>query len=263
MLEERDQDRICSSCLKSFNRENNFCPFCGASATSSRSSLERLKRKWNLEATEEWRDVQSIFFFYLLSLTVIFLPFVIIKEGFKADIVASTGVTLLTLIWMFTFRKQVFPLMNKLGLGLKGLCIVVAIWLITFAFAELLVFVLQRLFVMEEIKYLDVYIKSGAGVGGAIFFVCVIPAVVEEIAYRGIILGVLEKVLKPRDAILVSSAVFAIAHVAILTLPIQFFFGVYCAWLRVRTKSLYPGMIAHFGHNFMIVMNELYKFSPL
>jgi membrane protease YdiL (CAAX protease family) len=46
-------------------------------------------------------------------------------------------------------------------------------------------------------------------------------------------------------AILVTGALFGLTHGLLIGLPVLAFFGVIVGWLRVRTDSVYPGMLLH------------------
>ena len=71
-----------------------------------------------------------------------------------------------------------------------------------------------------------------------------IAPVVEELTYRG--LGI--SLLLPYGAslaILVTGVLFGATHGLLVALPVLAFFGVAVGWLRVRTDSVYPGMLLH------------------
>ena len=82
------------------------------------------------------------------------------------------------------------------------------------------------------------------------------PAIFEELASRGVIFGALERVLAVREAIMVSALLFMIIHLAVLSFPHLLVLGLVLGYLRVRTGSLYPGMVLHFTHNLLVVMSE-------
>ena len=78
------------------------------------------------------------------------------------------------------------------------------------------------------------------------FFVVVtlVAPAVEELTYRG--LGI--SLLLPWGAVLAIGAtglLFGAAHGLLVALPILTAFGLVVGWLRVRTNSVYPGMVLH------------------
>ncbi len=85
------------------------------------------------------------------------------------------------------------------------------------------------------------------------FCIAVLPAFFEELAYRGVVLGVLKK-FDNTLAIFGSSYLFAMLHGNISQIPFAFTLGVMFAFLRIKTNSMLPGMILHFGNNFISVI---------
>ena len=73
------------------------------------------------------------------------------------------------------------------------------------------------------------------------------PAVSEEIAMRGAILGTLRRPLGDVGAAVASSALFALIHIPPggYRVPFTFALGLSLAALRLRTGSIVPGVIAH------------------
>ncbi|HXQ46712.1 MAG TPA: type II CAAX endopeptidase family protein [Caulobacteraceae bacterium] len=73
--------------------------------------------------------------------------------------------------------------------------------------------------------------------------------ITEEIAFRGYVMGMLRRVVSPTWAILISSLLFAFAHLTqglyADKLLVYFLAGIGIAFVAYRTGSLIPAMIAH------------------
>ena len=82
-------------------------------------------------------------------------------------------------------------------------------------------------------------------------FVAIIPAVFEEILFRGILLKNLNA--RPMFCVLVSALCFSFYHGSVVKLLYQFIFGVMLALIFYSSKSLIPCIIAHFFNNFIIL----------
>jgi membrane protease YdiL (CAAX protease family) len=74
--------------------------------------------------------------------------------------------------------------------------------------------------------------------------VTVVAPFVEELTYRGLGVGLLLP-YGPWIAILTTGVLFGAAHGLVEGLPVLAFFGIVVGWLRVRTDSVYPGMLLH------------------
>lgn len=86
----------------------------------------------------------------------------------------------------------------------------------------------------------------------------IIVPIAEEIYFRGILLNALLKlkifINKPWIAILISSAVFSLAHIVWVAIPFFFIGGILLAWCKYRTNSLLPSILMHAFNNSLIVI---------
>jgi sodium transport system permease protein len=81
----------------------------------------------------------------------------------------------------------------------------------------------------------------------------VLPAVCEELAFRGFILSGLLRGLSPRTAILLGSFLFAVYQMNVFQFLPYFVFGLVLGLLAVRTGSVLPAMLFHLLHNFLVL----------
>jgi membrane protease YdiL (CAAX protease family) len=79
-----------------------------------------------------------------------------------------------------------------------------------------------------------------------------LQAFAQEVQFRGMLLGALERTMSPRWANICQAAVFGLAHLAISYggpeapfVPITFLVGLAFGWLVRRTNSLWPAVIIH------------------
>lgn len=82
---------------------------------------------------------------------------------------------------------------------------------------------------------------------------CLAPAIIEEVAFRGLIQHWLGMAMQPRKALVIASALFAAMHFSILSFPYLFLVGLLLGWTWWKTRSLYPCMLVHFLHNFVVI----------
>lgn len=84
-------------------------------------------------------------------------------------------------------------------------------------------------------------------------FVAVIPAILEEVAIRGILLQPLRR-YGDWFAIIVSSIIFSLLHGNMVQIPYTVLAGVYFGYVAVATGSIWPSIIMHFLNNFYSVL---------
>jgi membrane protease YdiL (CAAX protease family) len=111
---------------------------------------------------------------------------------------------------------------------------------------------LERSWWIQELR------ESGLGQPTLIALVCVFPAVVEEIAFRGLVQHWLQVAIRPMRAVLLASALFTVLHFSVLSAPYLFAAGMLLGWAKWKTGSLYPSMLIHFLHNLIVL--EFFRF---
>ena len=91
---------------------------------------------------------------------------------------------------------------------------------------------------------------GAATVVAGFILACVIAPVFEELFYRGVILSLL-KGYGNGAAVVVSALMFAFAHGSVTLVTSTFACGIILGYVTVRSGSLLPAMIIHFGNNFI------------
>ncbi len=81
--------------------------------------------------------------------------------------------------------------------------------------------------------------------------ICVLPAILEEILFRGIILEGLQK-CGTIFAVLISGLIFALFHCNVAQFAYQFIYGVMLALIVVVSKNVIYSMLAHFLNNVVV-----------
>ncbi len=87
----------------------------------------------------------------------------------------------------------------------------------------------------------------------SILLIVIVPPLTEELAFRGVIYGGLRQSLSVGESLIVSSFAFAMIHLSFPALLTHLPLGLYFGWLRHRSGSLWPGVMAHACHNAIVV----------
>ncbi len=101
-------------------------------------------------------------------------------------------------------------------------------------------------------------IQQGNGIGATeivryFLAFAVVPALCEEIAFRGFILRGLHHGFRPRNAVLLSSFFFALFHMNVFLFVPTFVFGVALGLVTVRSGSILPAISFHFLYNSVLI----------
>ena len=82
----------------------------------------------------------------------------------------------------------------------------------------------------------------------------ILPAIAEEFAFRGIVLGIYERHLRPFWAILLSAVLFGVLHMQVAFFYFYIGLGIILGWVVYRSRSIWPGILLHFTHNTLAVL---------
>lgn len=83
--------------------------------------------------------------------------------------------------------------------------------------------------------------------------ICTFIPFVEELTFRGLGYSLLERFGR-WPAIVAVGVVFGLAHGLILSLPVLVVFGCILAWVRSRTRSVFPGVVLHGAFNLIALV---------
>jgi membrane protease YdiL (CAAX protease family) len=94
--------------------------------------------------------------------------------------------------------------------------------------------------------------------------IAMLPAIAEELIFRGVLLRSLATRLRPALAIAISAAVFALYHLQPGQMVTTFMLGLALGFLTLRARSVVPAMIVHLINNsiaLLISRNEIPSMS--
>jgi uncharacterized protein len=172
------------------------------------------------------------------------------------ELAGSIAFAIVTLAYALAMPRHIGSLLAPGRLRLSGLAAACMVWLGCLAFIQLYVMALVPLGV-EMISSLESTTSHGWPLWSAFVLMAACPAVFEEIAFRGVIYERLRRVGGPREALIVQALMFSILHLLPAIFISHFVIGLGLGWLRARTGSLIPGMLAHGLYNATLLLLEL------
>jgi len=127
----------------------------------------------------------------------------------------------------------------------------------TFSLA-VLVFTLQQWLWPTDDALLSAYSQdlSEVGMGWGVLLLTVLPGVCEEVLFRGTLMSLLLQRGRVVSALLWQAVAFALTHVYVFKLAPTFLLGLALGWLTLRTRSIWPAILAHALHNLIAVRGE-------
>ncbi len=115
---------------------------------------------------------------------------------------------------------------------------------------------LKKLF--EELTKILLRADSPIELLAVVIVVAVVPSIVEELLFRGLIQKIFERLMTPLVAAVFAGTVFGLYHLNPFEIVPLISLGVFFGLLRYRSQSLILPMAAHFFNNFMAVLASFY-----
>jgi membrane protease YdiL (CAAX protease family) len=245
----------CSYCGSPLDSRVYFCPRCAKPHRPVEEMLPAsLPRFENFETRlrNDARPAWTIFFSYLCVIAIGSMLAAAIwgfDDREPALLFVAFALAALTLFFVAREWRDVRTLLATSGMlqpaAWAGLLVLAPLLLLNFGYHHLL----MQLLSVEAERYDDYFTSKW----GPLVFICIMPAIVEEIGFRGIIQHQFEKVVSPGIAIGVASLVFSAAHFSVLSSPYLALVGMLLGWMKWKTGSLYPPILAHFLHNLVVI----------
>ena len=98
----------------------------------------------------------------------------------------------------------------------------------------------------------------------SIIYMGILPAITEEMFFRGLILDGFARNYSKRKAVFISALLFGLIHLNPWQFLTAFMIGLAAAWICIETNSILPCMLIHFINNTLYtVMVRLEDFVPI
>lgn len=147
-------------------------------------------------------------------------------------------------------RLQPAPFWGWLAAGLLG----ASTWLLAMAWLPIQKVWLPMPPEMEQGMEAMLAWTSSTPVWVILVLLAIVPAVCEEIFFRGYMISGLRTTLPSWGVVLISSLAFAMSHYSVSRLPSTLVLGIIFAIVSLRSGSVWPGMLAHGLHNGLLLL---------
>lgn len=116
----------------------------------------------------------------------------------------------------------------------------------------------------QQTELIEGFLTSDFNIALALFHVAMVPAICEEILYRGFVLNLLRRTKAIWTTILITGIIFGFYHLRLSQVIPLSVIGIFLGWITIKSGSLIPAMIAHFVNNaFSVILVRVMPESPL
>lgn len=114
-----------------------------------------------------------------------------------------------------------------------------------------------------DTNYFDFYKIYVAPIPIMIYSIALMPAIFEEIAFRGVLFNYLSAFLDDKLVVMVTGFVFAAMHLSTLSLVWLIPFGILLGFMRNKYNTIWYGVLFHFIFNCTSCIIDLYQQGEL
>jgi hypothetical protein len=249
----------CGGCKRPLSSGARFCRYCGRGVVSGIDpgvSIAAVTTKSDFDV--RWKYVRMVAWLFGMLLATSFV-FGIAERVYHSPwvgVIASSIDALLIVGFAIVRREDLGPLFALPRCDRRNglLLILLAVGFIALMSAY---FGLLKHFGVPMLRATGTFHDTGWPVGVMFLMVSLTPGIFEEIGFRGVIQSLLERTVNLREAWLIQAALFSVLHLSPIIFPSHFVMGLVFGYLRLRSRSLYPGMVLHASWNAMQVFAEI------
>lgn len=236
---------FCRECGAAWAEGASVCTRCGTPRVEARAAPVGLSTTAGLAS--------SLALFFVLLVTVL-APLVIESDDLFDMLDKLLLVdTVIVAIWAIIHRHDLAaPLRNVGEWRYWGLALAAVPVTLGIAYANL--WLATDVLGGFDIDLAALYLGAGYSLPMVLLLCAVQPAVVEEIAFRGIMFERLQTIVDPKAAIIMVAIGFMTLHLSFLSAIFLVALGLITGWLRWKSGSLYPAMLVHLLHNGVVAL---------
>jgi membrane protease YdiL (CAAX protease family) len=118
-------------------------------------------------------------------------------------------------------------------------------------------------FFHTDVSYIRAYRLYAFPMLVMVYSIAVMPAIFEELAFRGVMYNYCANFLDERLVVIVTAFLFAIMHLSLIALVWLIPFGIFMATLRRKYNTIWYGVFFHFVFNFTACLFDLWRQGEL
>jgi len=237
----------CSKCGKQNSPKVSFCIDCGNQLKGGKIDFDDSNKKY---------FTQSIVLFGIIVLIISASIRGISQPLIVSEIIFQSLFALVTIIFVLFDYKNFFKLF-KLQLNLKPIIQIIVGAPVIAVLVVVLAHFINTLTDIPNSNYFDIFSSNTTnGYLYGLIFVSLLPGLVEEMLFRGILFNHLLRFSRPKITILISSILFSFIHFSVISLPWLFSIGMILGYFRFRYRTIWYGIFFHMLYNASVFLIE-------
>lgn len=207
------------------------------------------------EANKTNAGIRSVFtLYFLLLLVCVSLKVADIEASWKVMAFADVLLVLVILVFALLNFRAIRPAIVNRNITWWIFPVLAAGAIVSAIGIGFLVDALNSL--NNDIFYFYMYDDTDNPFLWSVLAIAVQPAIFEELAFRGVMFHHLRKMMDAGAVIVVTGVLFAILHIAPVSMIWLLPFGLLAGWMRMKTGHIWYGVVFHFFYNLTYVVQE-------
>ncbi len=250
MIETIEHIDACSECGTRVNTYHRYCKNCGNYLGDQAIAINIFNNS----------ALRSLFIFYFIYL---FICLLVKHTSFFQNYDQLFWVELLlagiTLLFAWQNKEQLKPLLTFKRINPFIMLLVVILAAAASVVVSFTIREVNITFFNSEVSYYQGYKSYFFPVVLMVYSIAILPAFIEELAFRGIMYNYCNAFLDERLVVAVTAFLFAIMHLSLISLVWLLPFGFFIGHMRLRYHTLWYGIIFHFIFNLKACIIDLLR----
>jgi membrane protease YdiL (CAAX protease family) len=246
--DELPDKKSCIQCGKLIQQNRDFCNQCGA-----RQSVQNSTKPVN-----SWGLLQQAGLFFGIDIVVCALAqFVDALKTFSFFLFSDIIMAISAVLFFCINWKENKILLTWHNFSWQKLAAYGAIAIAGQVLVHYSVDWLNLVVYSKDEDYVQHLNGNFLGAFFVVFFTAVMPAIFEELGYRGYLLQTLLKIADKEQAIYITSFLFAFIHMSFISLFWLIPFALFLGFVRIKENTLWYGVFFHFCFNLTACIFQL------
>jgi len=195
-----------------------------------------------------WLLLMTIFY-GLQFLVCLALNFTQRFQTFRGLVMVDVILAMITFTFLYITRKAMRPVLKWNGVSLAKILIYGLIGIFAAVVVYYSVKWLNRNIFDKEVFYYNVFRPFSYPKMAMLALIALYPAIVEELAFRGILQEGLLKCIVPEQVVYVNAFLFAIIHMSLISFFWLLPFAIWLGKIRMKEDTIWYGVVIHFLFN--------------
>lgn len=244
----------CDECDAPVKGHDRYCHKCGASLGEDAEQISIFNNS----------HLQTAFFFYSIYLFVcLAVKYTNWFNTYDTLFWIEVLLAIVTLLFARSNWKTIRPLLHTNTIRWY---LVLGFMLLAVAFSSVINITINQIntsIFRTDVNMYYAYRLYQYPVVIMLYSVALVPALFEELAFRGVLYNQLSNILDERLVVIITGFVFAAIHLNFFSLIWLIPFGIFIGNLRRKYQTLWYGMAFHFAFNLTACLFDLYRQGEL